>query len=155
MVATVIELSEDFRTKLAGMLDGIRLRRMKMMFADMIIKKEGAEKTYALSNIEFKPENHLIANFSKAEVKGLAAALKENKTGTTEVHVYTADGKNDKDNAKRSDLRAQVIRDMLVTLGIGKDSIKAVGKGATDAEKPRMVRSISRSTRRLEWPTHR
>jgi outer membrane protein OmpA-like peptidoglycan-associated protein len=138
MIAKVTDLSEAFRTKLASMLPNLRLNRMKTMFSNMIVKKEGAEKTYALSNIEFKPENHMISNFSKAEVQGLAAALKENKTGQIEVQVYTADGKNAKDNNKRSDKRAQVIRDMLVTLGVGKDQIKAVGMGDTDAEKAKM-----------------
>lgn len=138
MIAKVTDLSEAFRTKLASMLPNLRLNRMKTMFSNMIVKKEGAEKTYALSNIQFKPENHMISNFSKAEVEGLAAALKENKTGQIEVQVYTADGKNAKDNSMRSDKRAQVIRDMLVTLGVGKDQIKAVGMGDTDAEKAKM-----------------
>lgn len=117
------------------MFDRIRLARMKMMFGNMIVKKEGANTTYALSDIKFKKEGHRIAGFSKAEVEGLAAALKSNTTGKIEVHVYTADGKNDKENADFSDKRANVIRDMLVTLGVNKDQISAIGKGTEDATK--------------------
>ena len=128
-------LPDSFKTKLTSMFDRIRLARMKMMFGNMIVKKTGAKTSYALSDIKFKKEGHRIAGFSKAEVEGLAAALKANATGKIEVHVHTADGKNDKENADFADKRANVIRDMLVTLGVNKDQISAVGKGNGDAAK--------------------
>ena len=130
-----LALSESFRSKVTSMFDRIRLARMKMMFGNMIVKKAGAKTTYALSDIKFKEEGHRIAGFSKAEVEGLASALKANATGKIEVHVHTADGKNDKENADFADKRANVIRDMLVTLGVNKDQISAVGKGNGDAAK--------------------
>ena len=128
-------LPETFKTKISSMFDRIRLARMKMMFGNMIIKKEGAKTSYGLSDIEFKKEGHRIAKYSKAEVEGLAAALQANATGKIEVHVHTADGKDNKQSAEFADKRANVIRDMLVTLGVNKDQISAVGKGAEDATK--------------------
>ncbi len=128
-------LPDGFKTKISSMFDRIRLARMKMMFGNMIVKKEGSKSSYALSDIKFKKEGHRIAGFSKAEVEGLAAALKANATGKIEVHVHTADGKDDKESSEFSDKRANVIRDMLVTLGVNKDQISAVGKGAEDAAK--------------------
>jgi len=128
-------LPDSFKTKITSMFDRIRLARMKMMFGNMIVKKAGASSSYGLSDIEFKKEGHRIAKYSKAEVEGLAAALKSNATGKIEVHVFTADGKDDKENEKFSDKRANVIRDMLVTLGVNKDQISAVGKGSSDAAK--------------------
>lgn len=135
VVMPALTLPEAFKTKLSSMFDRIRLARMKMMFGNMIIKKEGSNTSYALSDIKFKKEGHRIEGFSKAEVEGLAAALQSNATGKIEVHVHTADGKNDKENAEFADKRANVIRDMLVTLGVNKDQISAIGKGNEDAVK--------------------
>ena len=60
---------------------------------------------------------------------GLAEALKANAKGKIEVHVHSVDGDD------LSDKRANVIRDMLVTLGVKKGQIKAIGKGKSDAVK--------------------
>jgi len=135
MLIPAASLPDAFKTKITSMFDRIRLARMKMMFGNMIVKKAGAKTSYGLSDIKFKKEGHRIAGFSKAEVEGLAAALKANATGKIEVHVHTADGKDDKENADFADKRANVIRDMLVTLGVNKDQISAVGKGNGDAAK--------------------
>ncbi len=135
VLISAASLPVTLRTKITSMFDRIKLARMKMMFSNMIVKKAGAEKTYALSDIKFKKEGHRIEGFSKAEVQGLAAALKSNATGKIEVHVHTADGKDGKENADFADKRANVIRDMLVTLGVNKDQISAVGKGNEDAAK--------------------
>lgn len=128
-------LPGDFKTQLKSMFDRIRLARMKMMFGNMIAKKEGARTSYGLSDIEFNKENHRISNFSKAEVEGLASSLKENAIGKIEVQVHTADGKDDKENKELSETRAKVIRDMLVTLGVDKKQIEAVGMGGSNTGK--------------------
>jgi len=107
---------------------------MKKLFGDMIMKKSN-RTSYALSNIEFNKEDHKISNFSKAEVMGLAEALKANVNGHIEVQVFTNDGKDEKESNKLSDTRANVIRDMLVTLGVAKKQISAKGMGISDAEK--------------------
>ncbi len=66
---------------------------------------------------------------------GLAGALKENINGKIEVQVYTNDGKSAKESSSLSDTRANVIRDMLVTLGVDEKQISAKGMGTADAEK--------------------
>lgn len=138
IIMPAASLSDDFKTKLRSMFDQIRLARMKMMFGDMIVKKSGAKTSYGLSDIQFNTENHRISSFSKAEVEGLAAALKANATGKIEVQVNTADGKNAKDNNKLSETRAKVIRDMLVTLGVSEKQISAVGMGSENEAKAKI-----------------
>lgn len=138
IILPATSISEDFAQKINGLLSGMKKtvtsEDMKTLFGDMIMKKSN-RTSYALSNIEFNKENHKISNFSKAEVMGLAGALKENVNGKIEVQVFTADGKNDKESNELSDTRANVIRDMLVTLGVDKKQISAKGMGASDATK--------------------
>jgi len=139
IILPAASISSDLMAKLKAAIgrisSGATLEQMKSMFDDMIIKKAGANSSYGLSNIEFNSEDHKISNFSKAEVQGLAAALKANEKGKIEVQVHTNDGKDDKENDKLSEMRANVIRDMLVTLGVSKKQIKAIGMGSKDATK--------------------
>lgn len=113
---------------------------MKNLFAGMFAKKPNAKTMYTLSQIEFNKENHRITNFSKAELQGLAAALKADKNSKIDVNVYTADGKDGKENKKLSKIRAEVVRDMLVTLGVDKGQIDFNGKGDSDAAKAKAGR---------------
>lgn len=108
---------------------------MKSLFSGMFKKAPGAKTTYTLSKIEFNPESHRITDFSKAEVEGLASALKAYTDSKINIDVYTNDGKNDKENKKLSKIRAEVVRDMLVTLGVDKGQVSFDGKGSSDAAK--------------------
>ena len=103
------------------------------LFSGMIKKDANATTNYTLSKLEFNPESHRITSFSKAEVEGLAAALKANPDGKIVVSGYTDDGKNDKENLSLSKIRAQVVHDMLITLGVGKNQISFKGLGTEDA----------------------
>jgi len=99
-------------------------------------KKEGAPvANYTLGNITFNRENHKIENFSKNEVIGLANALKMNADSKIKVQVYTNDGADDDNNKKLSKTRAEVVRDMLVTLGVDKKQISYDGMGTGDVSK--------------------
>ena len=102
---------------------------MKKLFSNMFTKKEGVQSTYTLTNIVFNPENHRITNYSKAEVEGLAAALKADPNSKITVQAYTMDGKNAKENKELSKTRAMVVHDMLVTLGVPEKQISAEGLG--------------------------
>ncbi len=92
---------------------------------------------YPLSGITFDPSSHRITNMSMDAVKGLAAALKEHPESRIQVQVHTADGKTKIDCKELSKLRAEVVKDMMVTLGVNADQISAKGLGLTaeDAEK--------------------
>jgi len=143
IIMPAASIGSDLLAKIKGILGmvgsaGATLEQMKAMFGDMIVKKAGAKSSYGLSQIKFNQENHKIENFSKAEVMGLAEALKSNAKGKIEVQVYTGAAENDKANNKLSETRATVIRDMLVTLGVDKGQIEAVGKGSSDAAKAKM-----------------
>lgn len=108
----------------------------KTMFKNMFNTKAEGE-TYTLTNIEFDKESHRITNMSKEEVEGLAAALKDLPASRIQVQVHTADGKNKKECKEVSALRAKVVKDMLVTLGVSEEQVSAKGMGLTaeDAEK--------------------
>jgi len=82
--------------------------------------------SFDLSNIKWEEGGHKITSFSKDEIMGIAAALKENKDGKIEVQVNG----DDKGLAKK---RAQVIHDQLVTLGVPNGQISAKGMGTGDA----------------------
>ncbi len=103
--------------------------QMTTFFNNMLTKKSGATRTYTLSNITFKKDDHRIKTYSKAEVEGLARALKANPNSVIKVKVYTEEGK------KVSELRANVVRDMLVTLGVKKSQISFKGMSDSDANK--------------------
>ncbi len=139
ILITAANLSGNLLSKIKAALGaagtGVSQQQMTTMFTNMLVKKAGAKTSYGLSKIEFNKENHKISNFSKAEVMGLAAALKANAKGKIEVRVHTNDGKNAKDNNSLSETRAKVIRDMLVTLGVSKGQISAKGMGNADAGK--------------------
>ncbi len=105
------------------------------LFSGMFSDKAKTGSTYGLHDIEFNKENHRITNFSKSEVEGLAAALSTNPNSKIQVQVHSADGKDGGDNKKLSKIRAEVVRDMLVTLGVDKGQISFKGMGSDDAGK--------------------
>ncbi len=100
---------------------------MKNTFDKMFKKESGAASTYSLSQIKWNPENHKIENFSKAEVEGLAAALKANPSSKIKVQVHTSEGKNAIQNKAIASARADVVQKMLIALGVGKGQISSKG----------------------------
>lgn len=105
---------------------------MTNLFSGMITKKEGATTAYSLTNIEFNEEGNRITNFSKNEVEGLAEALKANADGKVVVQGFTNDGGGDMKNKALSKARANVVHDMLVTLGVKDSQISFKGMGTGD-----------------------
>lgn len=95
--------------------------------------------TYALHDIAFDTESHRITSMSKEEVEGLAAALKEHPASRIQVQVHTADGKTKSANKEISKLRAKVVKDMMVTLGVNADQISFKGLGLTTADAAKAV----------------
>jgi len=104
----------------------------KDVFGGMFKKKKsgGAVAAYGLSDIVFDTESHKITSFSKNEVMGLANALKATPDAKIKVQVSSADGQD----KKVTKLRAQVVHDMLVTLGVADKQISAEGLGAGDGK---------------------
>jgi len=94
---------------------------------------------YALNDIGFDKKSHRITKMSKEEVEGLAAALKEHPDSRIQVQVHTADGKNKSDCKEIASLRAKVVKDMLVTLGVKADQISSKGLGLTTADAAKAV----------------
>lgn len=103
----------------------------KGTFGGMFKKKAagGTVAAYSLSKIKFDTESHKITSFSKNEVEGLAAALKAYPDSKIQVQVNTGDGKDEKENGKLSKIRAEVVHDMLVTLGVSDKQISFKGMG--------------------------
>jgi len=96
----------------------------KDSFGGMFKKKKDGEQVaaYSLSKIVFDEDSHKIKSFSKAEVVGLAAALKLYPDSKITVQATGGD-------KKTSGMKAQVIHDMLVALGVSDSQIKARGLG--------------------------
>ncbi|MGB1243101.1 MAG: OmpA family protein [Chitinophagales bacterium] len=92
---------------------------------------------YTLPEITFDETSHRITGMSKVEVEGLANALKEHPDSRIQVQVHTADGKNRAESKQISRLRADVVKNMLVALGVKENQISSKGMGLTtkDAEK--------------------
>lgn len=107
----------------------------KKVFSKLFKGKEKIGSTYLLTQIEFDNTSHKIIDFSKGEVEGLAAALKEMPDAKIKVRVYSNDGKDDKENKEFTTLRANVVHDMLVTLGVKENQISFEGMGKKDAVK--------------------
>ncbi len=84
---------------------------------------------YPLTEIKFDPKSHRITDFKKEDVEGMAAALKDNPGSRIQVQVYTADAKTRAENKKVSALRADVVKNMLVALGVKEDQISGKGMG--------------------------
>ena len=84
---------------------------------------------YPLPDIKFDPKSHRITNFKKADVEGMAASLKDNPASRIQVQVYTADAKSRGKNKEISKLRADVVKNMLVTLGVKEEQISSKGMG--------------------------
>lgn len=96
----------------------------KDTFGGMFKKKSSGEAVaaYNLSKIAFDPDSHKITSMSKNEVEGLAAALKAYPDSKITVQATGGD-------KKLSKMKAQVIHDMLVTLGVSDKQISAKGMG--------------------------
>ncbi len=94
-------------------------------------------EAYTLSDVAFKDDSHRLTGYSKPEIMALIESLKEHPEGRIQVQVYTADGKNKMECKELARLRAEVVKDMIVTLGGNKDQIssKGIGLTAKDAEK--------------------
>jgi len=92
---------------------------------------------YTLPAITFDEKSHRITGMSKVEVEGLADALKEHPDSRIQVQVHTADGKDRMESKKISKLRAKVVKDMLIALGVNEKQISSKGMGLTteDAKK--------------------
>ena len=101
----------------------------KKNFSNILMTKKSVGTTYALSQIEFNKDSHKITKFSKAEIEGLANALRTIPGAKIQVQVFSNDGDD------QTKLRAQVVKDMLVTLGVDKGQISSKGMGKQDAVK--------------------
>ena len=104
---------------------------VKKVFTGLFKSKEKIGSTYLMSKIVFDEESHRIKDFSKGEVEGLAAALKEMPKAKIQVVVH---GVAEQDVTEK---RAEVVKAMLETLGVGKKQISVKGMGSDIPAKAR------------------
>ena len=127
-VGNAAEATGDAAKKVGGAVAGAAgktVDAMSGMFGKMFSKEAGAQSSYNLNDISWD-EGHKITNFSKEEIQGLAAALKGNKDAKIQVQVASGD-------KKVAGLRAKVIQDMLVTLGVAGKQISSKGMEGGDS----------------------
>jgi len=125
-------------SKIGAAVSGVATKTadgFKKVFSNLFKGKEKVGSTYLLTKIEFDDTSHKITDFSKGEVEGLASALKEMPDAKIKVQVYSNDGKDDKENKEFTKMRANVVHDMLVTLGVKENQISFEGMGKKDAAK--------------------
>jgi len=101
----------------------------KKNFSDILMTKKSVGTTYVLSHMEFDPQSNTVTKHSKAELEGLANALRTIPGAKIQVEVHSVDGDDE------TKLRAQAIKDLLVSLGVEKDQISSKGMGAQIASK--------------------
>ena len=102
----------------------------KNTFGGMFKKEKGTSHT--LQAMTWKDNSHKLAGYSQEEIKGLVAALKANPNAKIEVQATSAEG-----GKKLSKMRAQVVRDIMVSLGGLPDSqisAKGMGEGSDKIE---------------------
>lgn len=127
-VGNAADATGDAAKKVGGAVAGAAgktVDAMSGMFGKMFSKEAGAESSYNLNDITWD-EGHKITNFSKEEIQGLAAALKGNKDAKIQVQVAAGE-------KKTAGLRAKVIQDMLVTLGVAAKQISSKGMEGSDS----------------------
>ncbi len=106
----------------------------KNTFGSLFKNKDKKGTTHTMQAMTWKGDTHKLANYSQAEMKGLVAALKADPDAKIEVQAYTGDKKG-KANKELSQMRAQVVTDMMVTFGVPKDQISAKGMSSKDDAK--------------------
>lgn len=105
-------------------------------FKDLFEKDENKGTTFTLQKMEWNPENHRIEDYSVKEIEALAAALKEHPESKIKVQAHTDDaGDKGGENKRLTSLRAEVVHNMLTTLGVPNKQISFKGMGSTDAAK--------------------
>lgn len=89
-------------------------------------------KPVVLENIFFDFDKATLRPESKEELDGLINLLNLNPNVTIELSAHTDRKGSDEYNVKLSQRRADAVVDYLVTAGITKDRLTAVGKGKTE-----------------------
>ena len=133
--------ADKTKDKLSAAAAGLSAVNVKSKFNKMFNTK-AVGTAYALTDIAFDKESHRITAMSKEEVEGMAAALKEHPESRIQVQVHTADGKNKTECKKISSLRADVVKNMLVTLGVNANQISAKGLGLTTSDAAKAVANV-------------
>jgi len=130
--------ADNTKAAVSAAAAGLSAGNVKAKFNKMFNTK-AVGTAYALHDISFDKKSHRITGMSKEEVEGMAAALKEHPESRIQVQVHTADGKNKSECKKISSLRADVVKNMLVTLGVNADQISAKGLGLTTSDAAKAV----------------
>lgn len=129
-----VEDSKEMANNVANKTSG----SVKESFNDLFNTK-AVGTAYTLSDITFDPKSHRITKMSKEDVEGLAASLKEHPESRIQVQVHTADGKTKAECKQMANLRAEVVKDMLVALGVKDEQISAKGLGLTAEDAAKAV----------------
>lgn len=99
-------------------------------FVDFILTP--INKPVVLENIFFDFDKAILRPESKEELDGLIDLLKVNPNVTIELSAHTDRKGSDEYNINLSQRRAQAVVDYLITNGIEKDRLTAVGKGKSE-----------------------
>jgi outer membrane protein OmpA-like peptidoglycan-associated protein len=85
-----------------------------------------------LENIYYNTDDYKVRDFSKKELDKLANTLKRYPNMIIEIASHTDTRGNSSTNLALSQKRANEVRKYLLSRGVEKNRIKAVGKGETE-----------------------
>ncbi|MVM38612.1 OmpA family protein [Spirosoma sp. HMF3257] len=108
-------------------------------------------KPVRLNNLYFDQSSPVLRPESYAELDQLASLLLENPTLQIEIRGHT-DNQGDFDlNVKLSRDRCQAVIDYLVSKGVAKNRLRAVGRGPIDSIAPNNSEESRKKNRRVEF----
>ncbi len=132
----IVNNSMKVATKMPKANTGLQeIYTFKNQFLEFLNGQKESNQAYSLEQMKFNRASQRISYYSKSEFLGLAEALKANKNKKVAIEVHTLDGKNERQNKRLSNLRAQHIQSMFVTLGVKRSQIDFKGKGSASQEK--------------------
>ncbi len=121
---------------------------------DVILQLPKKGLTVTLKNVHFDYNKSTLRPESFSELDNFAAILKEEDKFEVEISGHTDDVGSDEYNLKLSLRRAQIVVDYLVTKGVDKDKIFAVGYGETSPVATNNTEEGRQENRRTDLTLH-
>ena len=118
---------------------------------DMKIGKLELGKSFTIENILFSTDSYDLTGDAKFVLKQFINFLKDNPSVSVEIQGHTDDQGNDGKNMMLSKNRANATLDYLVSEGISKSRLKAIGYGETKPKAPNTNESNRSKNRRTDF----
>lgn len=105
------------------------------------------EKTLVL---EMHADSKSLTSEARMQLDAFAAKLKDAPAASILIEGYTASDKDTAENKMLSEKRANLVKDVLIDLGVDSSQVTAVGRGVENPRAPNNTRDGRRMNRRVE-----